>query len=1061
MTQRERHTTDGGTASASPATLRPAMPSALLFQAANPPACLWEELYQRATASQQDELLALAARQGVLYVHQIAPPDNGNAVRRPLLPALLNGQIKDLQPLRPPSLQPLDDALDAVQIEAVRRALYTSDICLIQGLPGTGKSRVVAEIIHQAAARGERVLLLAPGTAPLDRVLEQVGALERVYAIRCLTPQENMPALPPCIRRLTVGERVRHFKEQTLPAAQQAAQAARQRCDELRGHESVWVRLDELLATHDRLTEQVAILDAQRERLPSEVERDAAALEPVIAVERTARAKREQLESRRTVLRTEIEKNASDRLKLDAELQQLTPLADARRAGRWWSLAWWRALGQGDVVARSDELRKRHDEGQVIGDQLAREQRQFDGELAQTEEHRSAECARLLAEEQSRRRAALDEQLRTARQELQPVESDWHGACRTLAEAAPRLPTPKPSQSARAEWSAALTAADEERERAQQWAEGIASAADGLADRIARCANLVAVTTNAFAADPHFGDKVAGLPPFDLLILEDADQVTESEFVNVARRGRRWVLVGEPMADAEASDALPRRALPGRPLRPAALRPGFFQRLWQHLHADPRRLPCAWFKREGRLVCRLRPLPPDQQTYVETESVADRPEIELRIVSPPRQLPHLVEVVFPDTMSIYEAKDYIVREIGEPALQAHGARRTGPRKPISIVLHLSTDQDPDAVPVDLGQGVRELVGCLPADDGDDERLPWHTCGLAFDKEAGWTLERARPWVEEQLKLRDLGRTAFLGMSYRMRPALARVLSDILSADDATAGQPRFSLNGTGLTPSNGPCLEFISVPTLPPEPEPHHRNDSEPHWQGGGTATVAPRPRTVRGGAGLEVDLADPRHHDPLPADVRAQLPKEGYVNFLEAQAVVRRLETLIHDPDVLAAAAALRCPQQNVCHADAHCPAIAVMALCISQVELLRCLMQRSPALAASPVRVEVGLPSAFCHRDCHVAVLSLTRSHTHRAVTYADHPRLLLQALTRARAGVHVFGDPGTLARRSQWQGPVDHLDESAAAHERSVAAQLLRYIQGHGSHSHAFQFREGSSV
>ena len=342
MTQRERHTPDGGTVSASPATLRPAMPSALLFQAANPPACLWEELYQRATPSQQDELLALASRQGVLYAHQIAPPDNGSAVRRPLLPALLNGQIKDLQPLRPPPLKPLDDALDAVQIDAVRRALYTSDICLIQGLPGTGKSRVVAEIIHQAAARGERVLLLAPGTAPLDRVLEQVGAPERVYAVRCLTSQENMPALPPCIRRLTISERVRHFKEQTLPAAQQAAQAARQRCDELRGHESVWGRLDELLATHDRLAEQVANLDAQRERLPAEVERDAATLEPVIAVERTAQAKREQIESRRTALQTEIEKNASDLLKLDAELRQWTPLADARRAGRWWSVAWWR-----------------------------------------------------------------------------------------------------------------------------------------------------------------------------------------------------------------------------------------------------------------------------------------------------------------------------------------------------------------------------------------------------------------------------------------------------------------------------------------------------------------------------------------------------------------------------------------------------------------------------------------------------------------------------------------------------------------------------------------------
>jgi hypothetical protein len=222
---------------------------------------------------------------------------------------------------------------------------------------------------------------------------------------------------------------------------------------------------------------------------------------------------------------------------------------------------------------------------------------------------------------------------------------------------------------------------------------------------------------------------------------------------------------------------------------------------------------------------------------------------------------------------------------------------------------------------------------------------------------------------------------------------------------------------------------------------------------------AAQRVRAPRGGAGLEVDLADPRRLEPLPAELRPRLPQEGLVNYLEAQAVVRRLEALLTEPDVLAGPA--RCPQATVCHADAHCPAVAVMALYPAQVELIRRLIEASPCLASAPARVEVGLPSAFRHRECQVAVVSLTRSHAHRAVTYGDHPRLLGQALTRARSRVLVFGDPGTLARRSQWQGPVDHLDESAAAQERGLAAQLLRYIQGGGSHPHAFQFREGSSV
>jgi hypothetical protein len=1028
-------------------------------------ACLWEELFHRASPAQQDALLALAARQGILYAHQIAPPENGPpAARRSLLPALLNGQIKDLQSLRPARLEPLDGSLDDVQRDAVARALRTPDVCLIQGLPGTGKSRVVAEIVRQAAARGERTLLLAPTTAALDRVLEQVGGAEGLFAVRCPAPQEAVAALPPCIRRLTVAERLRQFEEGTLPTARQAIESARQSRDDLRAQEPAWKRLEELLPQRVSTAEQVADLEARRQRVPAEVEGAAAELEPVAAAERVAREKLDQFEGRQADLRTEAEKNTHDLQQADAELQRLTPLAEARCAGRWWSVAWWRALGKGDVLARRDELRKRRDELQADADRLARQQAQLDDACRQVEESCRAERARLCAEETARRQADLDTRLTAARQELARLDDGWRSAGAPLGDAAPARPTAEGFESSRAAWSAAAREVDEELSRARQWAEDLESARGGLPDRIVRCANLVAATTTALVGDPHFGDHNAGAPPFDLLVLEEADEVTESEFVHAARRARRWVLVGEPVADAEASDALPCRAAPAKPLRPAALRPGFFQRLWHHLHADPRRLPFAWTKREGRLVCHLRAVPPEQQAWVESEAVADRPEIELRIVSPPRQPPQLVEVVFPAAMGIHEAKEYIFRELGEVPLQARGAAARWHEEAGRVLLWLGTAPAPDAVPVALGQGVRELVGCDARGDGD-ERFPWHTCGLEFDREAGWTLERARQWVEEQVKLRDLGRTAFLGVSYRMQPTLARVLSDFLHAGDGAAGQPPFVLSG-GLKSGDGPCVEFVAVPTLPPDPEPRRRlssdpQASEPHWQGGGTATAAPRLRAPRGGAGLEVDLADPRRLEPLPADLRAQLPGQGLVNYLEAQAVVRHIEALAAAPDVLAAAAADRCPQPDVCHADAHCPVVAVMAPYLSQVELIRRLVQRSAALASCPVRVEVGLPSAFRHRDCHVAVVSLTRSHTHRAVTYGDHPRTLVQALTRPRARLVMFGDPGTLARRSQWQGPVDHLDETAAGLERGLASQLLRYIQGNGAHPHAFQFREGSSV
>ena len=83
MTQPERHTPAGGVAAP------PAPPSAAGS------ACVWEELFQTAAPGRRAQLLALAGRDGVLYAHQLPPPGNG-AAPRPLLPALLNGQLQDL-----------------------------------------------------------------------------------------------------------------------------------------------------------------------------------------------------------------------------------------------------------------------------------------------------------------------------------------------------------------------------------------------------------------------------------------------------------------------------------------------------------------------------------------------------------------------------------------------------------------------------------------------------------------------------------------------------------------------------------------------------------------------------------------------------------------------------------------------------------------------------------------------------------------------------------------------------------------------------------------------------
>ena len=61
-------------------------------------------------------------------------------------------------------------------------------------------------------------------------------------------------------------------------------------------------------------------------------------------------------------------------------------------------------------------------------------------------------------------------------------------------------------------------------------------------------------------------------------------------------------------------------------------------------------------------------------------------------------------------------------------------------------------------------------------------------------------------------------------------------------------------------------------------------------------------------------------------------------------------------------------------------------------------------------------------------------------------------------ARARLILFGDLGTLARRSQWQAPIDHLDEFASAWEHRIISRLVGYLNGQGAPLPRIQLCEG---
>jgi hypothetical protein len=1144
MSQRDRHTPEGragqpAESSAPTGSDRPGRagtggPARSAPVGGEPSAVLWEEWFRRAAPAQQQHLLELAARQGIVYGHQLTPPANGAPGPGPtLLPALLNGQIEELPPVRADAIEPGDNALDACQREAVSRALATPDVCLIQGYPGTGKSRVIAEIVTQAARRGERVLLLAPAAAAIDRVLERLAPSEAICPVRVLGPEETLESLPPCIRCLTLAERGRAWTEQTVPAAQESLRQARQTHADRLKDESAWPRFEELVGRHDELS---ALLDEVRRRrsgvaaaVEAEKASGTAGTPFAVQLEASARACREVLErldGQLAALRAESETTHGKQDQLAAELVEIQPLLEARQGHRWWTTTWWKAAVQGNLETRLQELGNRQAELQASRGRIDQEMADRQRERGEVEERFQTEQRELIRAEIARREADLDTEAARLANHQQVLTAEWQALCSSLAPgtARPEKFSRDAVSAARESWRQQVVRDEEQAACAAQWAEAVAGVGSALEQRLASCANVVAGTTGALAGDPLFAEgssrtagELSDTAAFDLLVLDEAHEVTESEFAGAARRARRWALVGEPTAEEPAT---PLSRAPGRPQasrsgesrapgRPQAappggrgqrllsLRPGFFQRLWQHLHPDPRRLGAAWVQREGKLICCLRPLPHggtdvSGTARIESEPVADRPDVELRILTGPRQPPQLAEVVFPAHVTIAEAKEYIYRELGELAVQARGAALRWIEDSAGVALEFGGPPELDTVTVSLESGVSEVVACTPRrGEQAGAGVPWHTCRLQFDRSVGWNREGAERWVEERLPLRDLGRTVLLNVPHRVEPALARFLSDLLfdgacvpppgwpggSRDPAVAGP---------LAPREAAAIEFVSVPPL--EPEGRRRGTpSGEGWSGttGGdylhaergsaaTSVRAPRLRLTRGGAGLETDLADNRPIEHLPADLRAELPREGLVNYLEALAVVQTLEALVHDPafrDMSARWPVLRgalCePAGRGCEAvpvgqarpcTGACPAIGVIALYPAQAELISLLMRRSPTLAASPVSVEVGPPSAFRQRECLAVLVSLTRSHSHRAVPYGEGPQALALALTRAAGRLILFGDPGTLARRSQWEGPLDHLDESAAHHERGLAVQLVGYIQGHGPHPSVFRLRAG---
>ncbi len=67
-----------------------------------------------------------------------------------------------------------DAELNESQQSAIQFALSASDVAIIHGPPGTGKTTTIVELICQAIAKGQKVLACAPSNTAVDNLLEKL-----------------------------------------------------------------------------------------------------------------------------------------------------------------------------------------------------------------------------------------------------------------------------------------------------------------------------------------------------------------------------------------------------------------------------------------------------------------------------------------------------------------------------------------------------------------------------------------------------------------------------------------------------------------------------------------------------------------------------------------------------------------------------------------------------------------------------------------------------------------------------------------------------------------------
>jgi hypothetical protein len=431
-----------------------------------------------------------------------------SAVNPDLLVSLVDHR---LQSYRPDGRAMPRGPLDQSQLRVLQRALTVPDLLLVLGPPGTGKTRTITEIVAAHAVRGLRVLLTSHTNRAVDNVLEQLPP--DVQCVRI----GNEDAMTARARQQMVDVKVGVLTAEILSATAAAANGLAElgAGDELeRNIEFTASRLD-----------AARVADADVRARSQELE---------VAARRVTAPIRDQVRSAERALAACTAAAERGERRLRTWRGRLDWAAARARSGLLGVLLRWFARYSGRRVevaervlprvrAELETARLAHEEWQArVHDLIA-----SDPEAARMTASREAAVAA--------REAAFDDMDRTAdavRAGLAPA-----------GLAAPVSAVDLPSRERLVEWL--RRAARTGRHRAallQEWRGCLEAAEQSLQRELVRYADVVAATCIGTATSPLLAEL-----QFDLVIVDEAGQVSLPTLLVPLVRARRAILVGDHM----------------------------------------------------------------------------------------------------------------------------------------------------------------------------------------------------------------------------------------------------------------------------------------------------------------------------------------------------------------------------------------------------------------------------------------------------------------------------------------------------------------------------------